>query len=75
MDNRWRFLYCAMTELWGRIRAAGAGKGKTGTSAGGAVEEKPHGRPKRRDVERKKVAKPADRVPGKAAMAHGAPVP
>ena len=30
---------------------------------------------RRRDVERKEVAKPAEHVPRKAAMAHGAPVP
>ena len=30
-----------MTELWGRMCEAQAGKGKTGTSAGGAREEKP----------------------------------
>ena len=41
MDNRWRFLYCVMTELWGRMCKAGAGKGNTGTSGGGDVQEKP----------------------------------
>ena len=45
MDNRWRFLYCAMTELWGRMWKEAAGKGKTGTSAGGGVQEKPHADP------------------------------
>lgn len=24
MGNRWRFLYCTMTELWGRVRDAWA---------------------------------------------------
>ena len=45
MDNRWRFLYCMATELRGRMWEARAGKGKTGTSAGGGMEEKPHTRP------------------------------
>ena len=30
-----------MTELWGRMWGAGAGKGKTGTSAGGDKEANP----------------------------------
>ena len=41
MDNRWRFLYYSMTELWGRMWEAGAGKGKTGTSERGDKEGKP----------------------------------
>ena len=32
MDNRWRFLYCGMTELWGHVRKAEAGNGKPGAS-------------------------------------------
>ena len=32
MDNRWRFLYCGMTELWGHVQRAGAGNGKPGAS-------------------------------------------
>ena len=27
MDNRWRFLYCGITELWGHVRKAEAGDG------------------------------------------------
>ena len=46
MDNRWRFLYYVMTELWGHGRQMCAGKGKTGASAGGAVKEKPYSKPK-----------------------------
>ena len=41
MDSRWKFLHCGMTELWGRIWGACAGKGKTGASAAGVREEKP----------------------------------
>ena len=32
MDNRWRFLYCGMTELWGHVRKAEAENGKPGAS-------------------------------------------
>lgn len=32
MDNRWRFLYCGMTELWGHVQRAEAGNGKPGAS-------------------------------------------
>ncbi len=34
-----------MTELWGRMREAEAGKGKTGTSGGGARRENPARKP------------------------------
>ena len=46
MDNRWRFLYCFMTELWGRMEEAWAGKGKTGASEIGEGEAKPPFDPK-----------------------------
>ena len=32
MDNRWRFLYCGVTELWGHVRKVEAGNGKPGAS-------------------------------------------
>ena len=32
MDNRWIFLYCVLTELWGHVWEARAGNGKTGAS-------------------------------------------
>ena len=32
MDNRWRFLYYDMTELWGHVQRAEAGNGKPGAS-------------------------------------------
>ena len=38
MDNRLKFLYLMITELWGRRKKARAGNGKTGASRG-AVEE------------------------------------
>ena len=75
MDNRWRSLYCFTAELRGRMRKVGAGEGKTGASAGGARQEKPPQRRPWRDAERKRVAKPTERVPRKAAMARKAPVP
>ena len=41
MDNRWRFLYCCMTELWGRMEEAWTGRGETGASGPGEGLEKP----------------------------------
>ena len=46
MDNRWRFLYCSVTEMWGRMEEAWAGKGKTGASGIGEGPEKPSFNPK-----------------------------
>ncbi len=46
MDNRLIFLYCSMTELWGRMWEAWAGNGNTGASKVGAVLANPHGNPK-----------------------------
>ena len=41
MDNRWRFLYCGVTELWGHVREAGAGNGKPGAREVPERKEKP----------------------------------
>ena len=41
MDNRLRFLYYDMTELWGHRGKAGAGNGKTGTSEVGVRQANP----------------------------------
>ena len=46
MDSRWRFLHCCMTELWGRMGEAWAGRGKTGASAAGGVKAKPYPDPR-----------------------------
>ena len=46
MDNRLKFLYLMITELWGRRKRAEAGNGKTGTSEVGDKEEKPLVNPK-----------------------------
>ena len=75
MDNRWRFLYCHITELWGHRREVVAGDGKPGASAGGAVKEKPYSGSRGREAERKEVAKETDRLSGKAAIAYMTPVP
>ncbi len=48
MDNRWRFLYCCMTELWGRMQRAWAGRGKTGASEVGEGKANPPFNPKTR---------------------------
>ena len=53
MDNRWRFLYCVITELWGRMWRAEAGKGKPGTSEVGGVLANPHINPKTLSVSNK----------------------
>jgi hypothetical protein len=46
MANRLKFLYCDITELWGRMRKARAGKGKAGTSEVGDGKVKPFINPK-----------------------------
>ncbi len=45
MDNRLRFLYYSMTELWGHAWEARAGNGETGASAGGVTKGKPCSNP------------------------------
>ena len=54
MDNRLRFLYCGMKEMWGHGQKAWAGNGKTGASEVGAREANPSCESRRRDAERKK---------------------
>ena len=41
MDNRLKFLYCDITELWGHRERAGAGTGKTGASEVSVNEANP----------------------------------
>ena len=43
MDNRGRFLYCGMTELWGHVRKAEAGNGKPGASGVPVTQANPGG--------------------------------
>ena len=45
MDNRWKFLYCHISELWGRRGKGRAGNEKTGASGGGVGLEKLSGNP------------------------------
>ncbi len=56
MDDRWRFLYYAMTELRGHGPVGCAGKGKTGASVYPGGGEETHRR-EVRDAERTEVAK------------------
>ena len=42
MDNRLRFLYYFITELWGRRERVRSGNGKTGTSGIADMQEKPY---------------------------------
>ena len=56
------------------MREAGAGKGEPGPSAAGEARARERRTPWR-DGDRKRVGKPARRVPRKAAMACTAPVP
>ena len=46
MDNRWRFLYCVQSELWGRGRTVCPGSEKTGASVGGDEMANPLIKPK-----------------------------
>ena len=75
MDNRWRFLYCGMTELWGHVQRAGAGNGKPGASEctrEGGKSPSPMGR---RDADRNEVGKPVSCASRKAAIVYTVPVP
>ena len=45
MDNRLKFLYCRISELWGHRGKGRAGNEKTGASGGGARLEKLSGNP------------------------------
>ena len=74
MDNRWRFLYCGMTELWGHVRKAEAGNGKPGASGVPVTLANPGGNGKR-DAERNKVAKSVSHASRKAAIVYTVPVP
>jgi len=42
MDNRLKFLYCNITELWGHREKARAGNGNAGASEVEVMEENPH---------------------------------
>ena len=53
MDNRLRFLYRMVSEMWGRRRITGAGNGKTGASAKAEAVGKTAAGKLKRDAERK----------------------
>ncbi len=74
MDNRWRFLYCVITELRGHGKRMWAGKGKTGASGEGG-DRKNRLIIQSRDAERMKVVKHRSLPSRKAAIACNAPVP
>ena len=46
MDNRLKFLYYDMTELWGHVWKVEAGNGKTGASRVGVKQANPLSNPK-----------------------------
>ncbi len=74
MDNRLRFLYYDMTELWGHVQRAEAGNGKPGASEV-PVHWKIRAAMGRRDAERNLVVKSVSHASRKAAIVHTVPVP
>ena len=75
MDNRLRFLYFMISELWGHSHKAESGNGKTGASTGGAWEANPPCKPEVLSVANKRVAKSEEWLSGKAAIVYHEPVP
>ena len=75
MDNRFRILYRMETELRGRRGKAWAGNGEPGVSVRAGTEEKPCAKSDCVMRSEERVAKHAEALPGKAAMAFHAPVP
>ena len=76
MDNRLRFLYRMVSEMWGHGRITGAGNGKTGPSAkSSSGGENPRGKVKR-DGERNYSSEARESTPSrKAAIVYHVPVP
>ena len=76
MGNRWRFLYCTMTELWGRVRDAWARGWYARVQAQqGPGRQIPPGGPEGVMRTEMRVGKRAWRAPRKAAIVHSVPVP
>ena len=76
MDNRLRFLYCCMSELWGTQRESTGAEWKAarkrgGTSLAGKAARQWEGR----DADRNLVGKCVSQLSRKAAIVHTAPVP
>ena len=53
MDNRWKFLYCVMTELWGHVWEALPGKEPGENGRPGRQEKPPAERHARETTEKK----------------------
>ncbi len=75
MDNRLRFLYCSMTEMWGHGQKVWAGNGKTGASRVGVKEANPLCRAEYVMQSETRVAKQTGCPSRKAAIVHAVPVP
>ena len=74
MDNRWRFLYYDMTELWGHVQRAEAGNGIP-VQARYQSHWKNRVAIQRRDADRTKVGKCVSHESRKAAIVFKIPVP
>ena len=74
MDNRLRFLYCGMTELWGHVRRAGARNGSR-VQAGYQAHRQIRVLMGICEAERNTVVKPVSHASRKAAIVHTVPVP
>ena len=76
MDNRLRFLYHMVSELWGRGRITGAGNGKTGASAKAEAVGKSAAEKLKRYAERTYSSEAREStLPRKAAIVWHVPVP
>ena len=75
MDNRLKFLYCNVSEMWGHRQRAGAGNGETGASEVGEQQANPAVQSKGVTRSEIKVAKPVSWLSGKAAIVYIVPVP
>ena len=76
MDNRLRFLYRMVSEMWGHGRITGAGNGETGASAKAVAAGKPAAGKLKRDAERTYSSEAREStLPRKAAIYCRVPVP
>ena len=67
MDNRWKFLYCGMTELWGHVKESGS-RMESPVQAGYQPLRQIRVAMGSRDAERNKVAKSVSHASRKAAI-------
>lgn len=75
MDNRLKFLYYDISELWGHRRKAQTGNGKTGASEVGEYQANPVLASEGVMRSELKVAKCVSRLSRKAAIVYIVPVP